>query len=56
MEEDFVWTIKDPFDKPHNPGRAKKESGNWIVDQFKYSYENLKNNDFAKALIKIGAN
>ena len=25
IQKDFLFTIKDPFDEPHNPGRVKLE-------------------------------
>lgn len=38
FENDYVFTIKDPFDKPHNPGRAKLVHKAFLVDRFKDGY------------------
>lgn len=35
FENETVFTIKDPFDKPHNPGRAKIVTKNFFLDRFK---------------------
>jgi hypothetical protein len=42
FENENVFTIKDPFDKPHNPGRAKLVHKTFLVDQFKYGYNALR--------------
>ena len=41
-------TIKDPFDRPHNPGRLKIESKDFFLQKFKEAMEtmtNAKDND-----------
>lgn len=35
FDNDCIFTIKDPFDKPHNPGRAKFINKTFIVDRFR---------------------
>ena len=42
FETETVFTIKDPFDKPHNPGRAKLVTKTYILNQFKDGYTALK--------------
>jgi hypothetical protein len=42
FENETTFTIKDPFDRPHNPGRAKLVHKTFLVDQFKYGYNALK--------------
>lgn len=41
VDEETVITIKDPFDKPHNPGRLKLQSKDFLVQRFKEAYEQL---------------
>lgn len=36
-------TIKDPFDDPHNPGRLRIESKDFLVQKFSEAYNTLKN-------------
>lgn len=35
-------TIKDPFDKPHNPGRMRADSKDYFIQKFKDALEVLK--------------
>ena len=41
MDTECAITIKDPFDKPHNPGRMKAESEAFLKQKFKDAYEVL---------------
>lgn len=38
FDNDYVFTIKDPFDKPHNPGRAKATHQKFFMDKFREGY------------------
>lgn len=38
FDSDCVFTIKDPFDKPHNPGRAKSTHQKFFTDCFRDGY------------------
>lgn len=38
FENETVFTIKDPFDKPHNPGRAKLVTKDFFLDRFRDGY------------------
>lgn len=42
IEPDCAITIKDPFDKPHNPGRMNVSSLDFLKQKFKDGYELLK--------------
>ncbi len=42
FEEENIFTIKDPFDKPHNPGRAKVVHIISILSAFKRGYIDMK--------------
>jgi hypothetical protein len=41
FDEDCAFTIKDPFDKPHNPGRAKVAQKDFFVSRFKQGHDAL---------------
>ena len=38
FDNEYVFTIKDPFDKPHNPGRAKLVHKDFLLKNFKDGY------------------
>lgn len=38
FDEECIFTIKDPFDKPHNPGRAKIVNKKFLLDQLKSGF------------------
>jgi DNA polymerase sigma len=42
VDSECALTIKDPFDEPHNPGRLKAESRDFLISKFKEAYEVLK--------------
>jgi hypothetical protein len=44
----MMLTIKDPFDKPHNPGRARISEKPTYMDQFHKAYERLKSKQLEK--------
>lgn len=41
FDNENVFTIKDPFDKPHNPGRAKLVHKDFLLKNFKDGYNAL---------------
>ena len=41
IDNETTLTIKDPFDQPHNPGRLKIESKEFLVQKFKEAHEQL---------------
>ncbi len=41
FDNDTVFTIKDPFDKPHNPGRARIVNKTYLLDRFKEGYNSM---------------
>lgn len=42
FENETVFTIKDPFDKPHNPGRAKLVNKSYFLGLFRGGYTDMK--------------
>lgn len=42
IDTERALTIKDPFDEPHNPGRVKSDSREFLVAKFKEAYDLLK--------------
>jgi len=38
VDAECALTIKDPFDEPHNPGRIKLDSKEYLVSKFKEAY------------------
>lgn len=42
FDNETIFTIKDPFDKPHNPGRARVVNKQFIVDAFRNGYTAMK--------------
>jgi hypothetical protein len=41
IDAETTITIKDPFDKPHNPGRLSLVSNDFFLQKFKDGYEVL---------------
>lgn len=41
VDRDTAITIKDPFDQPHNPGRLRVDSKDFMVQAFKEAHEIL---------------
>lgn len=41
IDTEAALTIKDPFDQPHNPGRLKIESKEFLIQKFKEAYEQM---------------
>ena len=52
VDPETVLTIKDPFDEPHNPGRLKIESKEFLIQKFKEAHTQLM---FAKEDTKLTA-
>jgi hypothetical protein len=44
VDPECAFTIKDPFDEPHNPGRLKADNRDFFVQKFKEAYELLRSN------------
>lgn len=42
IDPECALTIKDPFDEPHNPGRLKAESKEFLIQRCREAYEILK--------------
>jgi hypothetical protein len=42
VDAECAITIKDPFDEPHNPGRLKADSREFLVQKFKEAYDLLR--------------
>jgi hypothetical protein len=53
-DPDMIFTIKDPFDKPHNPGRARLIDKHLYMDNFAKAifYMNSKKKDDIENLFK----
>ena len=45
FDEEYMFTIKDPFDLKHNPGRVKKGEWNMVVQEFTFAYKCLSQKD-----------
>ncbi len=41
IDTETVFTIKDPFDKPHNPGRAKVAKKDGYIKHFIFGHDAL---------------
>jgi hypothetical protein len=52
VDKECAITIKDPFDRPHNPGRLKADSKDFLIQKFKDAHLILKqgNGDKIKQL------
>lgn len=45
FEQDYIYTIKDPFDKTHNPARVKNVEQRKILEIFATGFKELKSKD-----------
>ena len=41
VDKETALTIKDPFDEPHNPGRLKQESKDFLIQKFKEAHTQM---------------
>ena len=41
FDKEYIFTIKDPFDEKHNPGRVKRGEWERVVQEFNIAYRCL---------------
>ena len=42
FDKEYIFTIKDPFDERHNPGRVKRGEWEKVIQEFNIAYKCLK--------------
>jgi DNA polymerase sigma len=48
LEEDKIWTINDPFDTPHNPGRARLSDKSMFMNEFEDAFKKFESLEMTK--------